>query len=1038
MRVMSRTDARRGVVGRGTVLACVLLACSSPAAALNPALDVSQYGHTAWRLSEGFSTGRITAIAQTPDGYLWLGTEFGLLRFDGVRTVPWQPPAGQHLPANHIRELLAARDGTLWIGTAKGLASWKGGKLTEYKELAGQYVDALIEDRKGTVWASGSTNTTGRLCAIQNGRVVCYGGGGSFGSAVESLFEDSRGNLWVGAATGLWRWKPGPPSHYPLSGPVTGPHALIEDDKGALLISASRGMKQLAEGKVERYPVQGAGQRFTLPKLFRDRDGGLWMGSRDGGLAHVYQGRTDVFTKSDGLSNDYVGNIFEDREGNVWVATSTGLDCFREVAVVTLSTRQGLSNDLVESVVADRDGGVWLGTDDGLNRWNKGHVTIPSTGSGKRDGRFDGLSPQALLQDDRGRIWISTRQGIGYLENGQFVSVSGPSLGIVRSLAEDTSGNLWVASQDAGLLRVSATHDVQPMAWATLGHKDYAVTLAADAEHGGLWLGFYQGGIAYLADGQVRASYAAASGMGEGFVGHLRFDRDGVLWAASEGGLSRVKAGRVATLTSKSGLPCDTAHWSMEDDAHSLWLYMACGLVRIARSELDGWAAAMDKAGVDKETDAMQVIHPMVFDSSDGVRTAAVAVGLSPQVAKSPDGRIWFVTGDGVSVIDPGHTAFNKLPPPVHVEQVTADRKTYDATSDSSGQLRLPALIRDLEIHYTALSLVAPEKNRFKVKLEGWDRDWQDVGNRRQAFYNNLPPRSYRFRVIAANNSGVWNEAGASLDFSVAPAYYQTLWFRLALIAAAIGMLAVLYQLRLRRLAWQFNTRLEERVNERTRIARDLHDTLLQSFHAVLLRFRAATYLLPDRPEDARKTLDTVIDEASDAIVEARNAVQALRASSDPKTTLVDAIAALVKELEGGDARPLRPEFILHVEGTPGVLQPLVRDDVYRIAREALRNAFHHANAKQIEADVRCDRRQFRLRIRDDGKGIGEAVLEGGRSGHFGLAGMRERAELLGGTLTLWSERGSGTEVELTIPASVAYARPSAARQPTPFNDAIG
>jgi len=240
-----------------------------------------------------------------------------------------------------------------------------------------------------------------------------------------------------------------------------------------------------------------------------------------------------------------------------------------------------------------------------------------------------------------------------------------------------------------------------------------------------------------------------------------------------------------------------------------------------------------------------------------------------------------------------------------------------------------------------------------------------------------------------------------------------------------LTLIGALHQLRLRYVAQQFNARLEERVNERTRVARDLHDTLLQSFHAVLLRFRAVTYLLPGRPEDARKTLDSVIDEATDAIVDARNAVQGLRASTDPKTkmTLVDAIAALAKELETDSLPPSRPQFIMHVEGTPGILQPLVRDDLYRIAREALRNAFRHANATTIEADVRYDRRQFRLRIRDDGKGIDGGVLDGGRSGHFGLAGMRERAELLGGTFTLWSERGSGTEVELTIPSSVAYSK---------------
>jgi signal transduction histidine kinase len=441
---------------------------------------------------------------------------------------------------------------------------------------------------------------------------------------------------------------------------------------------------------------------------------------------------------------------------------------------------------------------------------------------------------------------------------------------------------------------------------------------------------------------------------------------------------------------------------------------MPCGLVRITRDDVVAWASGRTRS-----------VMPTVFDTADGVRSESAPRGYSPKVTKAVDGRLWFVGLDGANVIDPHHLPFNALPPPVHVERVIADRRMYAVISDSDAPIRLPALTRDLQIDYNALSLVAPEKNHFKIKLEGWDREWQDVGNRRQAFYNNLPPRSYRFRVVASNNSGVWNEAGTALEFSVAPAFYQTLWFRLTMVAASVGFLAALYQLRLRRLAWQFNMRLEERVNERTRVARDLHDTLLQSFHAVLLRFRAVTYLLPDRPEDARQTLDSVIDEATEAIVDARNAVQGLRASTDPKTTLVDRIAAVAKELEAESSPPSRPQFIMHVEGTPGGLQPLVRDDVYRIAREALRNAFRHADATQIEVDLRYDRRQFRLRIRDDGKGMDAAVLETGRSGHFGLVGMRERAELVHGTLTVWSERGSGTEVELTIPASVAYPKAS-------------
>jgi ligand-binding sensor domain-containing protein len=315
---VKRADRQRAAV----IALGILLACYRCAAALNPSLSINQYAHTAWTAREGFSKGIINAIAQTPDGYLWLGTEFGLLRFDGVRSVPWQPPPGEHLPSSLIRSLLATRDGRLWIGTVKGLASWKDSKLTYYPELAEQSVRRLLEDRAGTVWAGGAQASTGRLCAIQGGSAQCYGEDGSLGREVTSLYEDSRGNLWAGATTGLWRWKPGPPERYPMPG-VEG---LIEGDNGALLTCMPRGIKLLLDGKAEVYLLPEYGSQFKPSCLFRDRNGGLWIGTTDRGLLHVHQGRTDVFAQSDGLSGDFIRTLFEDREGNIWVAATDGLD----------------------------------------------------------------------------------------------------------------------------------------------------------------------------------------------------------------------------------------------------------------------------------------------------------------------------------------------------------------------------------------------------------------------------------------------------------------------------------------------------------------------------------------------------------------------------------------------------------------------------------------------------------------------------------------------------------------------------------------
>jgi len=338
---MPATQRRsRQIIARSILLACVLLACCSTALALNPALDVSQYAHTAWKIREGFSKGQINSIAQTPDGYLWLGTEFGLLRFDGIRNVPWQPPPDQQLPSSFIMSLLTARDGTLWIGTDKGLASWNRGKLTKYPEVAGHFIFGLMEDRDGAVWVGAATLPTGKLCAIRNGSVQCYGEDGTFGHGASGLYEDSKGNLWVGAKNGLWRWKPGPPQFFSLPGETIGRQNLAEDLDGALLIGLDDGIRRLVDGKTEPYPLRSSVGQFRGGKLFRDRDGSLWIGTSIG-IAHVHQGRTDVFSSPDGLSGDTVSNLFEDREGNIWVTTLDGLDRFRDFAVPTFSVGAG-------------------------------------------------------------------------------------------------------------------------------------------------------------------------------------------------------------------------------------------------------------------------------------------------------------------------------------------------------------------------------------------------------------------------------------------------------------------------------------------------------------------------------------------------------------------------------------------------------------------------------------------------------------------------------------------------------------------------
>jgi len=782
------------------MLAGVLIARTC-AFALNPTLDVSQYAHTAWKIRDGFANGSILSIAQTPDGYLWLGTAFGLYRFDGVRNVLWQPPPDQPLPSTTISTLVAAHDGALWIGTWSGLVSWKNGKLTQYAELAGSHIFALVEDNEGSIWAGTSGPPDGKLCEIRNGNVRCDPEMGGVDRGVFGLHKDGKGNLWVELETGVWRWRPGPPQFYAVPRLLNGRRGGMADaEDGALLIATTGAVMRLADGKAEavyRFPTARRG--FRRLEMLRDRDGSLWVCPAGRGIVHIHQGRTDVFSESDGLSGDDTYDLFQDREGNIWIATINGLDRFHELPVVTYSRKQGLSDIPWGGILAARDGSVWFANLDGLNRLSQAQVTVyrpHRSRAGVREIVASGLPDEgvgSLFQDSRGRIWVSTLTAIGYLENDRFIAAGAPG-GLVESLTEDTSGNLWIANRDVGLLRLSQHNEFPPIPWTTFGRKDPAVVLAADPLHGGLWLGFSRGGIAWFRDGHVHSSYSATDGLGEGRVHHLRFDTEGALWIATEGGLSRLKDGHIATLTNKSGLPCDAVQWTMEDAAQSVWLMMPCGLVRVARPELDTWASAADKPP--------GTIRTTVFDNSDGLRSLAVVGDYTPRVSQSADGKLWFSVPDGISVIDPPQLPFNTLPPPVHIEKVIADRKEYQESlsGGAPSNPRLPPLVRELEIDYTALSLVAPEKVLFRYKLEGWDQDWQDAGTRRQAFYSNLPPRNYTFRVKACNNSGLWNEAGMSLDFSIAPAYYQTYWFRLSCFAAFVALLWGLHRWRIRQL----------------------------------------------------------------------------------------------------------------------------------------------------------------------------------------------------------------------------------------------
>jgi PAS domain S-box-containing protein len=767
----------------------------SPVGALDTSRQISQYGHTAWRIEDGVFAGTPNVMAQTTDGYLWIGTQAGLMRFDGVRFVAWRPPEGKELPSSRINSLLGARDGSLWIGTTVGLARWRNGELINYSDATGSIM-AILEDRAGTIWIARAnlSDAKGPLCKVVETGVRCFGrdDGIALPYAV-TLTNDSLGNVWLAGGLMVSRWQISSADTYVPAGlnPAeifNGVLALAGRPDGSVwvgLVHAGKGggLQQLAQGAWKPFITpEFDGTTLEVTALLLDRDSSLWVGTLNRGIYRIQEDKVDHFRSSDGLSGDAVTGLFQDREGNIWIVTSRGIDNFHDIRVASFSTRQGLSADQVNSVLASRDGTVWIGNYS-LDVLRSGKISSirPRTG-------LPGRSVTSLLEDRAGRLWVGIDQELSVYERGKFRTIptrDGRPLGGVRAMTEDVDGSIWAATwTPANRSRLLRIRDLGIREDISSPQLPIANTLAADP-HGGVWLGLASGGLARYRNGQMEF-FSLNRSPHDGPVHGLLVNSDASVLAATTSGLVGWQNGRVQSLTVRNGLPCDVIYALIPDRKATLWLYTACGLIAIPNAELQRWWKSPDVT-----------VKSRVLDVFDGAQPMSAV--FRPNASQSPDGRLWFANQNVVQMIDPDHLDRNPILPPVHVEEIIADHKSY-APRDG---LRLPALTRNLEIAYTALSFVAPQKVRFRYKVEAHDSEWQDPGTRRQAFYADLPPGNYRFRVIASNNDGVWNEEGATLAFSVAAAWYQTWWFRGVSLAAFLALLWALYQWRIQQVQRQ-------------------------------------------------------------------------------------------------------------------------------------------------------------------------------------------------------------------------------------------
>jgi len=978
-----------------------LISLGAPAArAVDPMTRISQYAHSVWRVQDGVLSAPPNVIAQTRDGYIWVGTESGLLRFDGVRFVQWTPAHWGELTNPEVYTLLPASDGSLWIGTPTQLAVWKNGQLKIIPGSVGR-INTLTEDHGGRIWFTASRRPDHNpLCEVSNNAFRCHGSseGIPFPTAA-GLTVASNGELVVASAAQVIHWSPdrglvSSQTFDKLLGfqGLHGIDVLEAEADGAVLVGVGfagtgMGLQRISDNKVMPYTSPGLdGSSLTTMAVLTDRRNALWVGTLAEGIYRSTASGVERFDSKDGLSGDSVRDVREDREGNVWVATDAGLDCFRDLQIVSWSTHEGLSAGIVSSVLAGRDGSILIGSHSVLSILRNGQITTI--------GKAQGLPEDAvttLLQDHLGRYWMGVGKELAIYDRGKFKllrrSDSQPA-GVVVALAESTDGSIWasVVSASRELLqikdgRVASTSPVDTN------------SLAPD-KNGGIWLAGRQGGLGHYVNGRVEWVGSKLKQV----PNDIETDDDGSVLATSAEGIYGFKAGTIRHLGAENGLPCYRANGLIFTDQRALLIRTSCGLIEIDHEALEAWWA-----------DSKSRVTFNLYDNLDGARASGTS--FHPKISRAPDGRIWFASEGGIQMFDPNHVAQNHVIPPVHIEETVADRTSYEPANGFS----LPPLTRDIEIRYTALSFVAPQKVRFRYRLEGRDLDWQDPGSRRSAFYQDLRPGPYRFRVIACNDDGMWNEVGDSLEFRVKPAWFQTAWFRASWITTACLLIWLLYWLRVRYIALAIGARFDERLAERTRLARELHDTFLQTVQGS--KMVADDALDADADEiRMRNALEKLSRWLGQAVDEGRAALHSLRVSTTERNHLSEALRRATEDHQ----LPSSMTVAFSVIGDARDLHPIVRDEVYRIGYEAIRNAATHSRASRLEIDLRYASDMV-LRVKDNGLGIDPSISDQGKAGHFGLQGMRERAARIHSKLTILSSTNAGTEVTLVVPGHMVY-----------------
>jgi signal transduction histidine kinase/ligand-binding sensor domain-containing protein/CheY-like chemotaxis protein len=794
----------RNLAHRFVVLATTfLLVAPGVYAKLDPARAIAEYGHDVWQTENGLPQNSVLAIVQTRDGYLWLGTEEGLVRFDGVRFTVFDKRNTPAMRSNTISALVEDRSGSLWIGTnGGGLIRLKGGHFTTFTTqdgLASNAVLSLYEDRQGNLWAG---TDGGGLNRLQGGKFATYTvKNGLADNAVFSICDDEDGSMWFGTHAGVSRLRNGQFTNFATQDglPNLYVRAVHSDRQGNLWIGTNGGglSERLKDGRIVSYTVKDGLSSNAVWCIQEDSEGSLWIGAGDGGLDRYRSGRFTAYTSKQGLSSNEVFCIYQDREGSLWIGTmGGGLNRLRDDAFTTYTSQEGLSNDIVLPVFEDREGNVWAGTVGGINRIRDGHTISYTTKNGLSNDFVFSIS-----QDEKGNLWIGTRHGLNRFADGKFkvyTAKDGLPNDVVISSYADPQGAVWFGTR-GGLTEFKGGKFITYTTRDGLSSNNVQSIIQDRA--GDLWIGTGGGGLNRLNGGKFTA-FSTKNGLSNDVVWSLHADDDGTLWIGTNGGgLNRLKNGKFTTYTTQNGLFDDVVFQILDDGLGNFWMSSNKGIFRVSKRQLDAFAQGEAHS-----------ISSIAYGTSDGMKSRECNGGFQPAGWKTRDGRLWFPTVKGLAVIDPRGLKLDALAPPVVVEQVIADKRSFEPLA----ALRIPPGDGTLEFQYTALTFLSPDKIRFKYILDGFDKDWTDAGSRRAAYYTNVPPGTYRFRVVASNRDGAWNGKEALFEFSSEPHFHQTLWFKFlcGLFVVAVGLGA--HRLQVRHLKAR-KQELSSRVDERTR-----------------------------------------------------------------------------------------------------------------------------------------------------------------------------------------------------------------------------